>query len=150
MPNILLSFYRLCTDSSQGFEKVPGHSVSLTVLKIYSVFRTFRNLFPGKISFDACLSRIPVETAMCLTTVMYPPGDHMEQERLADWLYYGWATLNASKILLSDWVRPTSVTSSPEEEPQKIYSYFRRLAILFLDHTFRVLGIAIILQDPKF
>ena len=65
MPNILLSFYRLCTDSSQGFEKVPGHSVSLTVLKIYSVFRTFRILFPGKISIDACLSRIPLDTAIC-------------------------------------------------------------------------------------
>ena len=66
MPNVPLSFDRLaCTPLSQGLEKVPGHSVNLIVLKIYSVFRTFRILSPGKISIDACLSRIPLDTAIC-------------------------------------------------------------------------------------
>ena len=46
----------------------------------------------------------PSTLQYALTTAMFSPGDHMEQERLPDWLYHGWATLNASKILLSDWI----------------------------------------------
>ena len=55
--------------------KVPGHSVNLTILKIYSVFRTFRILFPGEISLDAFLSRIPLETAIC------PNNRHVSSRR---------------------------------------------------------------------
>ena len=59
MPNISLSFVRLARTHHKVSKRY--HSVNLIVLKIYSVFRTLRILFPGKISIDACLSRIPLD-----------------------------------------------------------------------------------------
>ena len=82
MPNISLSFVRLARTHHKVSKRY--HSVNLIVLEIYSVFRTFRILFPGKISIDACLSRISSTLQYALTTAMFSPGDHMEQERLPD------------------------------------------------------------------
>ena len=87
MPNISLSFVRLARTHHKVSKRY--HSVNLIVLKIYSVFRTLRILFPGKISIDACLSRIPLDTAICSNN-RHVFSRRSHGTRAASWLIISW------------------------------------------------------------
>ena len=52
--------------------------------------RTFRILFPGEISLDAFLSRIPLETAMCPNNRHVSSRRSHERTRAASWLVISW------------------------------------------------------------